>query len=314
MSERILVPTDLSENSLPAIELAITLAKPLGAQLDLLHVVDVASLSEVPLPDRASADRDRGAMAAQAREALNTLAERQGEGVVVQCHTRMGTPWEEIAEGARILNAGLLVLSTHGRTGLSHFLVGSVAERVLRAAHCPVLTIRTSGSVDERERALDRASRPPRHILVATDLSQGSLSALRLAGEWAARFDTAISIVHVVDMSYSSRALLRSEHDQENIQQRLSLRAGQALRSFLDDHASFLSPRVLEAPLTLLLGEAAREILLAAQESGTDLIVMGRHGYTGFKRFLMGSVAEDVVRTAEIPVLTLPMGDVPGKA
>lgn len=141
---RVLVPTDFSEHSLPSVRYGAGLAEKFGAELILLHVIqdlalvmpDAVMPTPIPLPDLEN-------LTESARSALAALVEREQLG---RFHPRMeirfGSPSAEIVAAAEELQVDLLCLSTHGRSGLSHLLLGSVAEKVIRHAPCPVLTVR----------------------------------------------------------------------------------------------------------------------------------------------------------------------------
>ena len=151
--KRILLPTDFSEQSLAAKGYACALAEQFGAELHLLNVVhDLAS--EVPefgmgLAFPGFVENLPGRMEDLEREAIGRIAKvldaawEQGRRVVLA--TKRGTPFLEILRYAREHEIDLIVLGTHGRSGLAHALMGSVAERVVRKATCPVLTVRPSG-------------------------------------------------------------------------------------------------------------------------------------------------------------------------
>lgn len=136
MINRILVPVDFSEASLESFDCAVDFAKRYEAQLLLLHVIEPIYYA-VPIAE-VLADQK-----AFARAELESLAKRLAAREVV-CHTllRVGIPHLEIAEAARGNNVDMIVMTTHGRTGFSHVLMGSVAEKVVRTAECPVLTVR----------------------------------------------------------------------------------------------------------------------------------------------------------------------------
>lgn len=320
MAFKILVPTDLSPNSLAAMQFAMTLAQPLQASLDILHVVDLRFASELPLATPLDVEAEKKKMLAQADGALLGLTKAPAEGFDLRLHTRTGNPSEEICTEANMLDSDLLVLSTHGRTGLAHLLMGSVAERVVRAATCPVLTLRVEahpsaaaqsnaddGAETEAPAIVPAHLRLPQRLLVATDLSESSIPALKMAASLAERLDASVTLVHVLDMAYTSLPLLASHGGEGDLQSELIHKSGEALRTFLEAHEDELGARILEAPVLLQIGEAAAELLEAARETATDLIILGRHGYSGFRRLLMGSVAESVVRQAPCPVLTIPI-------
>jgi nucleotide-binding universal stress UspA family protein len=141
----ILAPTDFSQHAQGAVRYACGLAERLGATLHLLHVLPDVIVPVGPDPSLVTSVPPEyyTETEGQSREALGRVVQPdwpQPAGVVVE--VRWGDPVDAVAAYARDRGVDLLVLSTHGRTGLSHALMGSVAERILREAPCPVLTIR----------------------------------------------------------------------------------------------------------------------------------------------------------------------------
>jgi len=134
--ERILVPVDFSNSSRIALQYAAAFAREFSAQLTLLHVTETTPY-ERAMPEFRREIHDE----AQAR--LRTLAREQAEGgVTPQCVVRTGRPWQQIVREAGGGGADVVVVGTHGRTGLKHVFLGSVAEQVVRHAPCPVLVAR----------------------------------------------------------------------------------------------------------------------------------------------------------------------------
>jgi universal stress protein A len=138
----ILAPTDFSDYSKKALRNAFELAQTFGAKLSLLHVLEPAPyLGEFTPPtmgEELLGDLERQASAELAR----VLPEARQTTIAVTRAVVMGSPSLKIVETAEAEHVDLIVMATHGRTGLSHLLIGSVAERVVRTAPCPVLTIR----------------------------------------------------------------------------------------------------------------------------------------------------------------------------
>ena len=141
---RVLAPTDFSDSSTPAVRYAAELTTKFGAGLTLLHVVQDLTLvvpdvmMPTPVTTPALADMMEGAKAG-----LVAFVKRLGlEGLNPKTEVRIGAPAAEIVTAAADLKADLLCVGTHGRTGLAHFLLGSVAERIVRHSPCPVLTVR----------------------------------------------------------------------------------------------------------------------------------------------------------------------------
>lgn len=143
--KKILVPVDFSTCSLKALRYAIPFATQFGAELILLHVIPLFPPAEGVLP------ADPGEDVHERLAALRATAGAAAGGITL---VRRGTPHSEILDVAQELDVGLIILSTHGHTGLEHLLLGSVAEKVVRHAGCPVLIVREH----EHEFVEDRAA------------------------------------------------------------------------------------------------------------------------------------------------------------
>lgn len=145
--ERILVPTDFSDNSKAALEYAVGLAEKFGADIYLMHVIANDTAVAMGSDGFFSVSNDimqelRDSVERQLEETAKSIAGSVGN--VVQ-EVREGAPFAEIVKYAKAEDIDLIVLGTHGRTGISHLLIGSVAEKVVRKARCPVLTIPLPG-------------------------------------------------------------------------------------------------------------------------------------------------------------------------
>src|SRR5262249_10572008 len=141
---RVLVPTDFSRCSLTALTYGAEFARRFGAEMTLLNVVqDLAlllpdALLATPVPTPALEQ-----LTASAQQALDALVRDQKlDGITLQKVVRIGAPFVEIISCAKETDTDLIVMGTHGRSGLAHVLLGSVAERVVGKAPCPVLTVR----------------------------------------------------------------------------------------------------------------------------------------------------------------------------
>ena len=145
---KIVAATDFSEDSNNALMFAQDLAQKYSAEVILLHVDQ--PLAPVMMTPELGPAMDVGAMGRIAEEQrllaqkeLDKIAGKLREsGLKVRVQLKVGSPFLEIIHTAHSENADLIVLGTHGRTGLAHVLMGSVAERVVQKAHCPVLTVR----------------------------------------------------------------------------------------------------------------------------------------------------------------------------
>ncbi len=295
---KILATTDFSDGSRDGVRYAISLADKLGATVALLHVIEPCTwLSELgsllPLPEDSE-------VVASARAQLATLAKRESKGAVaVTCSVsvRTGNPFHAITTAALERAADLIVIATHGHTGAERFLLGSTAERVVRHAACPVLTVRTRPKPDRRNETLPFMLGK---ILVPTDFSKLSDDALPWAGLLSARLGAEIVLLHVVEsfpLSYlparerTSDALVqlteKSEGDLEHTARRMRKSTGANVSVVVRD------------------GHPFEVICQTAKTLGADLIVLTTHGHTGLKHVLLGSTAERVVRHAPCPVLTV---------
>jgi nucleotide-binding universal stress UspA family protein len=142
--QRILVPTDFSKHSQNALLYAAAFAEKFGAELYLLHVVQDLALF---IPEAVSVAPPIAPpveqLTAAVREALDRVVrESKLEKVTIHQEVREGTPFYEIIQMAKEKDIDLIVMGTHGHTGLAHVLLGSVTEKVVRKAPCPVLTVR----------------------------------------------------------------------------------------------------------------------------------------------------------------------------
>ncbi len=286
MLARILVPTDFSPPSDAALAYAAGLGATFGARLDLLHVATVRVLP----PHMA----DAGEAAA---EALRDLSTRLSAGDRLRGVTGRVTespdPAAEIARLAAASPSDLIVMGTHGRSGLAHLVVGSVAEKVVSTAPCPVLTVhRPPGGAGVR---FDR-------ILVPTDFSDASDGALDCARRMAAPFGASIHLLHVLEDLRIDGPLGAEIFVSEAADTR-GARLKEA-RERLSQRLAAGDRRDRPATGEVIFGHCAGVIAEYADDNGFDLIVMGTHGRTGLRHLIMGSVAERVVRNAVCPVLT----------
>lgn len=283
--KKILCPTDFSAGSQHAMSIAVRLAWEADAELVLLHAWHVPAAAypaEEPLAPgllQHLTDDARRGLDAAAQEATALGAKR------VTSRLLNGVPWSAIVETLDEPEFDLAVMGTHGRTGVARFLLGSVAEKVVRHAPCSVLAVRPDGE-----------SRPFMHALCPVDFSDGARPSLDAAAELVRPGGAGITLLHVVEAPVPYAGDLP---DPEFLRD-LDRRSADALERM----ASQLRERV-SVPVTVLprIGWPGAEILAVIDRDPTiDLVVMGSHGRTGIKRVLLGSVAEKVVRHARCPV------------
>ncbi|HPQ42018.1 MAG TPA: universal stress protein [bacterium] len=133
---KILCPTDFSDSARYAFQTAVMMAERFNASIELFHVIEPSAYVSDRIEDSEKTYQET------VRDKLAVLAEVPGPQVPVAVEIATGIPYMEITRRASEIGADLIVIGTHGRTGIRHLLIGSVAEKVVRAAACPVLTVR----------------------------------------------------------------------------------------------------------------------------------------------------------------------------
>ena len=156
--KRILAPTDFSENAEHALNYAIGLSRPYHAEIEVLHVFHLreylAPLSGLPEIDTKTANEVLEAAEARAAKKLDEVVHSlRDEQAVLLPILLIGVPFEEIVRYAAEREVDLIVMASHGRTGLAHFLLGSTAERVISHARCPVVVVKDRNEKPIEEKA-----------------------------------------------------------------------------------------------------------------------------------------------------------------
>jgi nucleotide-binding universal stress UspA family protein len=287
----ILVAADLSEGSREAFRAAGSLSRRDKTRVVVLHVMEPTYVPEdtVYFGDQ-SVRYIRVPREPSEHEALK---ERLREFYVpdppfdVEYWTKEGDAAEEILRASEEIESDLIVMGTHGRTGVRRLLAGSIAEAVLRKARCPVLALRTQ--------AVPRGEEPTRVILHPTDFSEAAETSLKVARLLARDHGARLILLHVAPIPVVFEAGMAVEIDP-----RVDLDSLDAIRERIDGPD-------LKHPVEVRLenGSAAFQILRVAEDAGAGLIVMGTHGRSGVGRLLMGSEAEYVLRRACCPVLVV---------
>jgi nucleotide-binding universal stress UspA family protein len=287
--EKILFAADFSENSRKAFEVACSLAVENRTKLMVLHVVEPSWVPEEPVYFGQQAVQCYSLSPGESRrEALwRKLCEHYapGRALDVTYEVREGDVAAEILDAAQTIGSDLIVMGTHGRTGLRWLLAGSVAIAVLRKAHCPVLALRQT----ERPSATEGIC----VILHPTDFSQASEFALEVARTMARDLGARLLVLHVAPLPTYAGGTMAAELDPL------------VYREALDELRTRVDGPDLKYPVESQVsrGDAADEIVRLATELGAGLIVMGTHGRTGLGRLLMGNVAESVLSAGNCPVL-----------
>lgn len=295
--ERILCPTDFGTCAHAALRQALRLAEAHGAHVDLAHVANVPRFTRrdvmgrlgdsgsKPLLELALAESNKQ-MDVLMREL--TLAERQR----VTTHCLLGSPAAAIVEHAQKGESDLIVLGAFGHARLSKYVLGGVAQKTIRHAPCPVLSVPPADNVGVF-----------RTILVGTDFSECSMHALHVAHDLAKRENAQLVVAHASPSAWSLPPDLNVGGAEGTSWLELLQREA---REQLDEFVDQARAKGLEVDARqLLIGSPAQALLQYARTHNVDLMVLGTHGRTPITRLMLGSVTETVVHNAEVPVLTV---------
>jgi nucleotide-binding universal stress UspA family protein len=299
--KRILCPTDLSDLSLSPVTYAAALARRYGAHLTLLHVVPTFDpVSVRPATLDGTVQFVHPASRAEVVERLeHMLKAADAASTDTTCAADSGDPSKRIVDHALSISADLIVMGTHGRGGFERFMIGSVAEKVLRKAPCPVLT--TPPHLAPRLSADVRF----KHVLCAVDFSSSALQAFGFAVDVARQFAASVTILHVIEWLAEDEPRAHAHFNVPEYRQYLIRDAQERVRALIAEERD--PPRAIED--VVHVGRPHREILRLATELPADLIVMGAQGRGGVGLALFGSTTQQVVRAAQCPVLTVRMSD-----
>ena len=298
---RILCPVDFSDFSRRALDHAIAVARWYGSRLTVLYVYQPPAPAFAPLTSLVAGPVEPFVLTPGDREQLRqqvktfTPAEDLKDIPVESCVAE-GDAALEILAAAQ--SADMIVMGTHGRSGFEHLVLGSVTEKVLRKAMCPLLTIPRA--------APDATAAVPalfHRILAAVDFSDVSMHALTYAVSLAEEADARLTVMHVLDVP-PHLALWVDRGDGVSHVREWKDASERRLRGAVSD-ASREYCHVEERVET---GQPYREILRVAREQDAGLLVIGAHGQGLVERMFVGSTAQHVVRQAVCPVLTIRKG------
>ena len=295
---RILFATDYSAGCLQAFRHSLEWAQACQAELDIVHVMGVLPGKETnsSVANRYIAEQGKQSQA----KIENLVSQAKGQISSVHSHLLEGMPAEQIIKFAVDSQADLLITGTDGSTGVNRLLMGSVAERVVCQAPCPVLTIRTR---EEKNPELGEASDAhtpsvPKHILIPLDFSDCSLDAFEYATQIAKWFDASVTLLHALEpLSYSLDFNLTHPVEAKQLRQSIETR--------LSELADILKKDGIRADYLVGDKPSVDNILRTSTDTQADLVVMGTHGRRGLSRVLMGSVTASILRRSSCPVLTV---------
>jgi nucleotide-binding universal stress UspA family protein len=280
MFDDVLVPTDGSDCARVAVRYAEDLASHYGATVHVVSVVDSRILDNAPHYEQV-----KGECIDLVDATCDELAEANldAEPVVLTA-----VPHRAILDYVSEHGIDLVVMGTHGRTGVERYVLGSVAEKVVRLSDGPVLTVKTrdDGAV----------TYPYDDVLVPTDGSEGAAAAIELAVDVASTYGARLHALSVVDT-----ASLGVDVDSSVVGE--LEKAARAAVEVVEERADQASVEIVGTAVEF--GTPYGEIRSYVEERDVDLVVMGPHGRSGIERYLLGIVTEKTVRTSPVPVMTI---------
>lgn len=285
MYDSILLPVDGSEHTAKIVHHAAELAQWAEATIQVVFVADTTQDS-VTVVDGTVVDaleQEGETIVADVAETLETLGVEHGTDVV------QGSPAPTIVDYAERYDYDLIVLPTHGRTGISRYLLGSVTEKVVRLSDVPVLTARIQPD--------EQLTFPYENILIPTDGSPASTAATRHGLALAATLDATVHVLSVVDDS-SLGPDVRSALSADELEHPATEAVEDVVTEADEYDLAHVQTYVEHGPPA----EVIREHI---ETSEIHAVVMGSSGRRGVDRILLGSVAEKTVRSAPVPVITV---------
>jgi len=285
MYENILLPFDGSDGAAEVLHHASEIAHWADATLEVLYVADTTRDSVTVVEGRTvdALEQQGGDVVDEAAKTLDTL------GVAYDTDVVQGNPAPTIVDYAERYDQDLIVMPTHGREGLSRYLVGSVTEKVVRLSSVPVLTVRMQPD--------ETLVFPYEDVLVPTDGSPAATYAADHVLSLAASLDATVHVLSVVDDSVLGLDVRSTVSGEES--ERVATEAVEEVVSQAEARG------VTDTVGSVEHGSPVEEILDYIDSNDVHVVGLGTTGRTGTDRILLGSVAEKTVRAAPVPVMTV---------
>ena len=299
--QNIIVPIDFSKMSMQAVQVAKQLARRFGASIRLAHVrpfnygADFVAPFPPMVPFSFMPYEQNGE-----RTTLKELKKVASECGIssAKCDVLGGAPpFDEICRLAQTIPADLVVMPTHGRTGLKHVFLGSTAERIVQHSSCPVFVTR-GNALQTNNGSRFRI----KTILVPVDFSSCSREGLRYAIRFASEFGAKIILVHATYLGYICSVEGTALYDIASLQKAARQSAERKMRELIRS----VNFGDVKFETVFTEGSPVLDICAFAKDHDVDLIITSTHGFTGFTHVLIGSIAEQVVRHAPCSVLVVP--------
>jgi nucleotide-binding universal stress UspA family protein len=279
MFRKILCPVDFSDNSMAVLRQAAKFARKDDALLYVMHVEFVPLGNVVELAEEVTLSTEPGKR--RLEQATRKLLARVKHEIVVQ----FGRPAELIEKAAKDLDVDLIVMATHGRTGINRLFLGSVAEHVVRRSATSVLSFGSGTTIRDLKK-----------ILCPVAFDRNSIAALRFGSRLAREYGASTTLLHVVPVPFEPSEVPVEPSSPE---------WERDARAELEKVAAENLGAEVEFKVVARRGDPASAILEVEKELRPDLIVMATHGRTGLSHLVLGSVAERTVRESTVPVVTV---------
>jgi len=293
----IVVPTDFSECAQNAYRLALIISKQFNSKITALHarVLFTDDFNEIE-PNFEKLNNIQKKIDQSLLDKLQLKTTKANKHILINNKVTRGiTPAKAILEYIELKNTDLVVMGTHGHKGITHFLLGSVAEQLIRYSPCPVLTVRPD----------IKSSIIPKKILVPFDFSDLSRKSLYYAINFARKFNSTIDLLYVYDQDVHPALYAWGMKSVEEMIPNIKARAEKSIQKEIKKH------RVSNIDITYHVkdGQPHKVITKYAKDKNHDLVIIATHSHSGLDRFLLGSVTEKVIRLASSAVLTLKINE-----
>ena len=295
MFKKILIPLDGSKLAERALAVAKTLGQGMDSELLLLSitiphqiVAEVSGVSVLYLEQ--AKERSRQELSEYLQTVQRTVADLP---CTVHVVVKEGDPASAIVDTAAEEGMDLIVMSTHGRSGFTRWMMGSVATKVLHVADCPVLVV--------------RSAEPISRVLITLDSSELAEQALEPGFEVAKRLGAHVTLLNVQATSeVNIEHVAQLERAESGLGKRLQQRVYERDKTYLQEIADHYGAITgLKTRIAVADGPVAQAILHFAEEWDADLIVMATHGRTGLRRWVYGSVTEKILRGAHCAMMII---------
>lgn len=293
MYDKILVPLDCSDLAEIALPYAEKLAGSMGSKITLIHVSESADDDHDHL-HRAYIEK----MVEITKQSIKKYFEKLSvKSIKVDSVFFTGHIAEQIVDYAEVQKIGIIVMATHGRSGIRRWILGSVAAKVVSATEQPMLLIRAKEASPKR-----RKKQIFKKALVTLDGSKESEAIIPYIGEIASKLKTEVVLFNVVAPVQFFYGIPGESSNQpygpDEIDKIVAKRKG-----YLDTLGAGLKDKGIKTSSKVVVGEPAKDIISKADEMHADVVAMSTHGHSGIDRWTLGSTADKVLHGGNTPIM-----------